>query len=77
MKLGYYLAQYSGITTIAASSVILIDCGIYLIYGDGKWIWKTERQFSPSGKTDDSIDFTKVEYLPHKDGDGEAYQKKI
>lgn len=40
MKLGYSLAQYGAYVAFATCFLVLVNCGLYIPYGEGKWIWQ-------------------------------------
>lgn len=40
MKLGYLLSHYGSIISLVASFLVLTNCGLYIPFGEGKWIWQ-------------------------------------
>ena len=40
MRLGYSLASYSAIMTFLGCALIIVNVGLFIPFGDGKWIWK-------------------------------------
>ncbi|VDH97753.1 Hypothetical predicted protein [Mytilus galloprovincialis] len=47
MQVGYNLAKYSAITTIIGCAFILGNIGLYIPFGEGKWIWQKKAEVIP------------------------------
>ena len=40
MRLGYNLATYSAIMTFLGCGLIIVNVGLFIPFGNGKWIWE-------------------------------------
>ncbi|CAC5388047.1 unnamed protein product [Mytilus coruscus] len=47
MQVGYNLAKYSAVTTIICCALILGNIGLYIPFGEGKWIWQKKSTVIP------------------------------
>ncbi|CAC5395244.1 unnamed protein product [Mytilus coruscus] len=47
MQVGYNLAKYSAVTTIIGCALILGNIGLYIPFGEGKWIWQKKTEVIP------------------------------
>lgn len=74
MKLGYSLSQYGGIITIASSCLVLTNCGLYIPFGDGKWIWQRTTDISPIQNDVDTWNFQQLEKVS-KEGNRDIVKK--
>ena len=45
--LGYSVTSYSGIINMVGAALLAINIGLYVPFGDGKWIWRTESEVAP------------------------------
>lgn len=50
MQVGYNLAKYSAVTTIIGCAFIFGNIGLYIPYGEGKWIWQKKTEVLPETK---------------------------
>ena len=53
MRLGYSLASYSAIMTFLGCALIIVNVGLFIPFGDGKWIWEknTIRNYNQQNTT--------------------------
>lgn len=42
MEIGFYLAKCSALLMIVASVLMTVFIGLYVPFGEGKWIWQTK-----------------------------------
>ncbi|VDI11683.1 uncharacterized protein LOC143054270 [Mytilus galloprovincialis] len=67
MEIGYNLAMYSAIMTIVASVLIIVYIGLYIPFGEGKWIWQKKTIILPDVEKSIPIE-TKTKNIPKKIG---------
>lgn len=47
MEIGFYLAKSSSLLMIVASALMTVFIGLYVPFGEGKWIWQTKIDILP------------------------------
>lgn len=67
MEIGYNLAMYSAIMTIVASVLIIVYIGLYIPFGEGKWIWQKKTIILPDIEKSVPKE-TKTKSIPKKIG---------
>ncbi|XP_076084317.1 uncharacterized protein LOC143055057 [Mytilus galloprovincialis] len=53
MEIGYNLAKYSALMTIIASALTVAFIGLYIPFGEGKWIWQKKTNVQPDTERKD------------------------
>ena len=48
MKMGFNLAVYGEVATFAGCGLIIVNIGLYIPFGDGKWIWQRKTEVVPN-----------------------------
>ncbi|CAC5388048.1 unnamed protein product [Mytilus coruscus] len=74
MGIGYNLAKYSAIMTIVASTLIIVYIGLYIPFGEEKWIWQKKTNVLPD-KEQRAPPKTNTESIPKTIGQRKEVKK--